>query len=73
MKKEAKVMFHKDRFEKMKNKDTFILLRNLYDSIYIMKFNYKIKCSPNTINNNIENVIKCYDKLKPNRGDNERR
>ena len=37
MKKEAKVMFHKDRFEKMKNKDTFILLRNLYDSIYIMK------------------------------------
>ena len=57
----------------MKNKDTFILLRNLYDSIYIMKFNYKIKCSPNTINNNIENVIKCYDKLKPNRGDNERR
>ena len=48
----------------MKNKDRFILLRNLYNSIYIMKFNYKIKCSPNTINNNIENVIKCYNKIK---------
>tara|TARA_R100000808_G_C2058417_1_gene90901 strand:+ start:452 stop:616 length:165 start_codon:yes stop_codon:yes gene_type:complete len=48
----------------MNNKDTFELLQDLYDSIEIMEFNYKIKCSPNTINNNIENVIKCYNKIK---------
>ena len=46
----------------MKNKDTFILLQELYDSIEELIFCYEN--NDNNIYNLIEDVKQCYNNLK---------